>query len=88
MADAVLARNRQGGKYNFSTSSSTWIRRMITVLITMVMMIDVFRGEKEKLRVRSVSGSAVGTWSLARRRRITRSANFFFSVFIDSFFYW
>ena len=61
---------------------------MITVLIMMmVMMIEVFRGEKEKLRVRSVSGGAVGTWSLARRRRITRSANFIFFVFIGSFFY-
>jgi len=30
------------------------------------------RGEKEKLRVRSVSGGTVGTWSFARRRRITR----------------
>merc|ERR1712073_249018 len=50
----------------------TRIQRIITVLIMMVMMIEVFRSEKEKLRVRSVSGSAVGTWSLARRRRITR----------------
>ena len=62
--------------------------RIITVLIMMVMMIEVFRGEKEKLRVRSVSGNAVGTWSFARRRRITRWANFIFFSFIDSFFYW
>ena len=62
---------------------------MITVLIMMMMMmIDICRGEKEKLRVRSVSGGTVGTWSFARRRRITRWANFIFFSFIDSFFYW
>ena len=60
------------------------IWRMIAILIMIVMMIEVFRSEKEKIRVRSVSGSAVGTWSLARRRRITRWANFIF-FFIDSF---
>ena len=56
---------------------------MIAILITMVMMIEFCRSEKDKLRVRSVSGSAVGTWSLARRRRITRWANFISSWLIS-----